>query len=114
MVKPGGRLNRGMVKLSHSKALKNFSAKTWQSHKCGKITKGLDKSFFLWYNTSTIKKGATKVYQIIFDDEVQGKITEDFETFEEAAEFWQDYADTPTCAAGQLWDKSNGELIWQF
>ena len=54
------------------------------------------------------------MYQIIFDDEVQGKITEDFETFEEAAEFWQDYADTPTCAAGQLWDKSNGELIWQF
>lgn len=54
------------------------------------------------------------MYQVIFDDEVQGEITENFETFEEAAEFWQEYADTETCRAGQLWDMSNGEVIWRF
>lgn len=54
------------------------------------------------------------MYQVIFDDEAHGEITETFATFDEAAEFWQDYADTPTCHAGQLWDMSNGEVIWRF
>lgn len=54
------------------------------------------------------------MYQIIFDDEAYGEITENFETFDEAAEYWQEYADTPTCRRGQLWDMANGEVIWRF
>ena len=54
------------------------------------------------------------MYQVIFDDEIHGEITENFDTFDEAAEYWQEYADTETCRHGQLWDKSNGEVIWRF
>ena len=47
-------------------------------------------------------------------DEIQGVITEDFSTFDEAAEYWQDYADTPTCTSGYLMDLDNKEIIWEF
>lgn len=61
-----------------------------------------------------LKKGNKKMYQVYFDDEVKGEITEDFETFTEAADFYNDYADTETCTGGGLWDKSTGEVIWEF
>ena len=54
------------------------------------------------------------MYQVIFDDEIHGEITEDFDNYDAAMEYWQMYADTPSCTAGQLWDKSNGEVIWEF
>ena len=54
------------------------------------------------------------MYQVYFDDEVKGEITEDFETFTEAADFYNDYADTETCTGGGLWDKATGEVIWEF
>ena len=53
-------------------------------------------------------------YRVSFTDEVHGVTTEDFFTFEEAAEYWQDYADTPTCIRGWLMDLDNNEIIWQF
>ena len=53
-------------------------------------------------------------YSISFTDEVHGVITEDFSTFDEAAEYWQDYADTPTCISGYLMDLDNKEIIWEF
>lgn len=54
------------------------------------------------------------MYQVYFDDEVKGEITKDFETFTEAADFYNDYAGTETCVSGGLWDKSTGEVIWEF
>ena len=54
------------------------------------------------------------MYQVIFDDEVHGETTQNFETFQEAFDYWQDYAETPTCIHGQLWDMENGEVFWEF
>ena len=53
-------------------------------------------------------------YSVSFTDEVHGVITEDFSTFDEAAEYWQNYADTPTCISGYLIDLDNKEIIWEF
>lgn len=53
-------------------------------------------------------------YRVSFTDEVCGVITEDFFTFGEAAEFWQNNADTPTCVGGWLMDLNNNEIIWEF
>lgn len=54
------------------------------------------------------------MYFVIFNDEVQGMSNESFETFEEAAEYWQQYADTPTCVGGVLFDAEASETIWSF
>ena len=54
------------------------------------------------------------MYEVIFTDSEQGVNVESFETFDEAAEYWNDYADAPTCVGGALLDRSNGEVIWRF
>lgn len=53
-------------------------------------------------------------FSILFVDEVHGEIEEEFETFDAATEYWQEYADTPTCVAGWLTDLTTGEVIWHF
>ena len=54
------------------------------------------------------------MYKVIFDDAAHGEVTEQFDSFDEAAEFWQNYADTETCEAGELIDRTTGEIIWSF
>jgi hypothetical protein len=54
------------------------------------------------------------MYEVIFTDKEHGVNVESFNTFDEAAEYWNDYADAPTCMAGELLDRSNGEVIWRF
>lgn len=54
------------------------------------------------------------MYEVIFTDKEHGVNVESFETFDDAAEYWNDYADVPTCVAGELLDRSNGEVIWRF
>jgi len=50
----------------------------------------------------------------MFNDSVHGTQCEEFEEFEMAAEYWNEYADTPTCTAGSLTDLETGEVLWQF
>lgn len=54
------------------------------------------------------------MYEVNFVDTEHGDSTEHFETFDDAAEYWQEYADVLTCMAGSLVDLSNGEVIWDF
>jgi hypothetical protein len=56
------------------------------------------------------------MYQVTFTDFEYYMIdhSEEFNTFEAAAEYWQDYADTETCVAGKLEDLETGEIIWEF
>lgn len=53
-------------------------------------------------------------FQVIFCDEVHDTQIAQFEDFKSAAEYWQMYADTPTCFAGELKDLDTGEIIWDF
>ena len=54
------------------------------------------------------------MYEVIFDDSIHGEMTEEFTDFDTAAEYWNSYADTETCTAGELVDRTNGEVIWSF
>lgn len=54
------------------------------------------------------------MYQVMFCDEVQDTQVAQFETFDEAMAYWNQYADTPTCFAGELKDILTGEIIWEF
>lgn len=53
-------------------------------------------------------------YKITFEDEVQGHIEETFETFPEAQDFWDEYADTDTCVSGKMVYLTTNEIIWEF
>lgn len=53
-------------------------------------------------------------YKITFEDEVQGHVEETFETFPEAQDFWDEYADTNTCASGKMVYLPTNEIIWEF
>lgn len=54
------------------------------------------------------------MYVVIFNDEVHGMSAQYFKTFEEAAEYWQEFADTETCIGGKLYDCDESEMIWEF
>jgi hypothetical protein len=54
------------------------------------------------------------MYNITFVDSEHGEINENFETWDEAAEYWQAYADAPTCKRGWLTDLDTHEIIWRF
>ena len=54
------------------------------------------------------------MFEIRFKDSVHGEQVERFETFAQATEYWEDFADTPTCISGELIDLDNGEIIWAF
>ncbi len=69
------------------------------------------------YDRKDFKKGVqqnTMKFQIIFCDTIHDNQIAQFDTFEEAAEYWEMYADTPTCFAGELKDLENDEIIWEF
>ena len=54
------------------------------------------------------------MYKVGFVDTVHGLNVVEFEDFDSAAEYWNDYADTETCVSGWLIDNSTGEIIWEF
>lgn len=54
------------------------------------------------------------MYKVTFYDRNEGEQISYFETFEAAAEYWNDYADTPSCFGGELVDLENNEIIWNF
>jgi len=54
------------------------------------------------------------MYSVVFKDIAHGTTEMGFETFDEAMEYWQDYADTETCVFGQLIDDDADEVVWEF
>ena len=54
------------------------------------------------------------MYNVRFTDSVHGETEENFETYDEAMEYWNSYADVDTCVAGTLMDLDNCEIIWNF
>ena len=68
------------------------------------------------------KTGETEGYGTVFagDYHLGGKIISSelhvthFETFSEAQEYWDFYADAPTCVAGEMIDLDTKEIIWEF
>jgi len=64
-----------------------------------------------------IKKGSKKTmahYQVIFEDSVHGIQINHFDEYADAQEYWDTYADLPTCYAGEMIDLDNEEVIWEF
>ena len=53
-------------------------------------------------------------YQVIFDNKNHGVYINHFDTFEEAQNYWNLYADIPTCVAGEMIDLDTEETIWEF
>lgn len=53
-------------------------------------------------------------FMVIFDDNNHDVHVNHFETFMEAQEYWDDYADVPTCIAGEMIDLDTEETIWEF
>lgn len=53
-------------------------------------------------------------YQIILADSVHNTQVAQFDDFASASEYWQTYADIPTCFAGELKDLETEEIIWEF
>lgn len=53
-------------------------------------------------------------FQVIFEDSTYGIHINHFDSFDEAQEFWDFYADAPTCEAGEMIDLDDGEIIWDF
>lgn len=53
-------------------------------------------------------------YQVVFDDNAHGIHFNHFETFDEAQEYWDDYADAETCVAGEMIYLDDEETIWHF
>lgn len=54
------------------------------------------------------------MFIVTFIDKNHGGSTNEFDTFAEAQEFWDEYADTPSCIFGELKDIDTDEIIWQF
>ena len=54
------------------------------------------------------------MFEVLFKDTIHGTHTEIFDTFAEASEYWEQYADEPSCKAGVLTDLDNDEILWCF
>ena len=54
------------------------------------------------------------MYEVKFFDSNLGEQVERFESYVEAQEYWQEYADADTCLAGKMTDLENNEVIWDF
>lgn len=54
------------------------------------------------------------MYEVNFFDSNLGEQIERFDSYEEAQEYWDQYAEAETCLAGKMIDLSNGEIIWDF
>ena len=65
-------------------------------------------------NTSIKEMRYKKMYEVIFDDSVYGQTSEIFNDWDNAVEYWQNYAETETCVAGELVDRLTGEVVWSF
>lgn len=52
------------------------------------------------------------MFTVTFIDKNHGGITETFNEYAEAQEYWDSYADTDSCVYGRLEDE-NG-VIWEF
>ena len=52
------------------------------------------------------------MFTVTFIDKNHGGSSEAFNSFDEAQEYWDNYADTDTCIYGRLEDE-NG-VIWEF
>lgn len=52
------------------------------------------------------------MFTVTFIDKSYGGSSETFNSFDEAQEYWDSYADTDTCVYGRLEDE-NG-VIWEF
>jgi len=61
-----------------------------------------------------IKKENTTMYNVRFTDTIHGEMEENFETYDETMEYWNNYADTESCVAGVMMDLDNCEIIWNF
>lgn len=64
-----------------------------------------------------IKKGSKKTmahFQVIFEDTVHGVQINHFDEYADAQEYWDTYADLPTCYAGEMIDLDTEEVIWEF
>ena len=53
-------------------------------------------------------------FKVTFNDKYYGLHVTHFETFSEAQEYWDFYADAPTCIAGEMIDLDTKEIIWEF
>lgn len=53
-------------------------------------------------------------FQVIFEDTVHGIQINHFDEYADAQEYWDTYADLPTCYAGEMIDLDNEEVIWEF
>lgn len=53
-------------------------------------------------------------FQIIFSDKYHGIHINHFDNFDEAQEYWDFYADAPTCVAGEMIDLDTAETLWEF
>lgn len=75
----------------------------------------LDKSRNVWYSIDRKKeKGSKKMFKIIFTDCYGYKVTQRFFNFEDAANYWQKWADFPIYVNGLLTDMETNEAIWAF
>lgn len=54
------------------------------------------------------------MYRVMFKDSIHGIQCQEFDEFEMAAEYWNEYADTPSCVSGTLVDLENAEVLWSF
>jgi hypothetical protein len=54
------------------------------------------------------------MYNVRFIDTIHGEFEENFESYDDAMEYWNSYADTESCVAGVMTDLNNSEIIWQF
>ena len=53
-------------------------------------------------------------FQIIFEDSVHGTQVAHFDSFIEAMEYWNEYADTETCVAGEFKTLHSDGIICEF
>lgn len=53
-------------------------------------------------------------FQVVFEDTAHGVHINHFDEFADAQEYWDFYADAPTCVAGEMIDLDNDEVIWEF
>ena len=54
------------------------------------------------------------MYYVRFTDSIHGETEEYFKTYDDAMEYWNNYADTESCVSGVLMDLDNCEIIWNF
>ena len=54
------------------------------------------------------------MFIVIFKDKFHGLSIENFDNFDDAVEYWNDYAETDSCEHGLFIDFDSAEIIWKF